>query len=228
MPPELKAVFWAVVTLAIYAASIWIKKRFTCRWASPLLLTWLGCAVLLIVLHANYREYLSGTHWLIVLLGPATMAFAVPIHENREIIRKHWFILFLGTLVGSGIAIFSAVILAWAFKLSPEITASLLPRSITTPFAVSISQGLGGVPELTAAFTAITGILGAMIGELLLAWLPLRSSFAKGALLGMGAHAAGVAKARELGKEEGIVAGLIMVFAGLLNLLGVLVFLKLR
>lgn len=228
MTPELKAIFWAAITLVIYIASIRINKRFACRWASPLLLTWLGCAVLLIALHANYKDYLSGTHWLIVLLGPATMAFAVPIHENRDIIRKHWFILFLGTLVGSGIAILSAVILAWAFKLSPEITASLLPRSITTPFAVSISQGLGGVPELTAAFTAITGILGAMIGELLLAWLPLRSSFAKGALLGMGAHAAGVAKARELGKEEGIVAGLIMVFAGLLNLLGVLVFLKLR
>ena len=224
MNAELKAVFWAAVTIGIYAASVRLYRRFPAWWASPLLVTWVVCAVLLVSLHVSYREYLSGTQWLITLLGPATVAFAIPIHENRRLIVHHWGLLLIGTLAGSSIAMGSAWGLARLFELSPELQASLLPRSVTTPFAVTISEDLGGLPELTAAFTAVTGIFGAAIGEGLLAWLPVRSTFARGAFLGMGAHGAGVAKARELGEEEGAVAGLIMIFAGLLNVLAVLIF----
>ena len=124
-----------------------------------MLVTWVLCAVLLVSLHASYREYLSGTQWLITLLGPATVAFAIPIHENRRLIVRHWGLLLIGTIAGSGIAMGSAWGLARLFELSPELQASLLPRSVTTPFAVTISEDLGGLPELTAAFTAVTGIL---------------------------------------------------------------------
>lgn len=228
MSAEFKAIFWAAVTLGIYTASVRLYRRFPAWWASPLLVTWLLCAVLLVSLHASYRDYLSGTHWLVTLLGPATVAFAIPIHENRRLIRRHWALLLVGTAAGSSIAMGSAWGLARLFELSPVLQASLLPRSVTTPFAVAISQDLGGLPELTAAFTAVTGIFGAAIGESLLAWLPVRSSFARGAFLGMGAHGAGVAKARELGEEEGAIAGLIMIFAGLFNVVGVLIFLQWR
>ncbi|HEY5769696.1 MAG TPA: LrgB family protein [Terrimicrobium sp.] len=228
MSAEFKAIFWAAATLGVYAASVRLYRRFPVWWASPLLVTWLLCAVLLVSLHASYREYLSGTHWLVTLLGPATVAFAIPIHENRRLIRRHWPLLLVGTAAGSSIAMGSAWALARLFELSPVLQASLLPRSVTTPFAVAISRDLGGLPELTAAFTAVTGIFGAAIGESLLAWLPVRSSFARGAFLGMGAHGAGVAKARELGEEEGAIAGLIMIFAGLFNVVGVLIFLQWR
>ena len=64
--------------------------------------------VLLAGLGVTYREYLSGTQWLVTLLGPATVAFAIPIHQNRRLIRRHWVVLLAGTLVGSGIAMGSA------------------------------------------------------------------------------------------------------------------------
>lgn len=224
----MKAVFWALVTVGIYAASVRLYRRFPAWWSSPLLVTWLVCALLLASLHTTYQEYLGATSWLVVLLGPATVAFAIPIHKNRRLIRRNWLLLLIGTFVGSAIAMGSAWVLARLFRLSPELQASLLPRSITTPFAMIVSKDLGGFPELTAAFTAATAIFGAAIGEGLLVWLPLRSSFARGAFLGMGAHGAGVAKARELGEEEGTVAALIMIFAGLLNVIGVLVFLHWR
>src|SRR5262249_27111396 len=99
------------------------------------------------------------------------------------------------------------------------ITLSLLPRSVSTPFAMAVSNGIGGVPDLTAVFSMITGVLGAAMGEAMLSWLPLRSSLSKGALLGMGATGAGVAKAQELGGEEGSIAGLVMILAGVLNVL---------
>ncbi len=219
MNVEWMAVFWAAITIGVYAVAVRVHRRFRAWWSSPLLLTWGLCGALLLGCHANYREYLSGTQWLVTLLGPATVAFAIPIHENRLFIRRHWRLLVVGTLFGSALAVGSAWTFAYFFDLPPEFMRSLLPRSISTPFAMTASQDLGGVPELTAVFTAVTGIFGATIGEILLFWLPLRSSFARGALLGMGAHGAGAAKARELGEEEGVVAALMMIFAGLFNIL---------
>lgn len=165
-----------------------------------------------------------GTHWLFLFLGPATIAFALPVYEQRRLIRKHWLILLWGVVIGSGVALSTSWALASILHFSPEVRASLLPRSITTPFAVAMAERIGGRAELTASLTAITGLVGAMLGEVVLRWLPLRSSFARGAMYGMGAHGIGVARAREMGQEEGAVAGIIMILAGLMNVLGVVVF----
>jgi putative effector of murein hydrolase len=78
---------------------------------------------------------------------------------------------------------------------------------------------VGGIPELTATCVVVTGLVGASMGELLLKWMPLRSAFARGAMFGMGAHAVGTAKARQLGEVEGSVAGLTMILAGLVSVL---------
>ena len=95
----------------------------------------------------------------------------------------------------------------------------MLPRSMSTPFAMAVSRDLGGSPELTAVFVVITGVLGAALGEALLLRLPLRSGLARGALMGMGAHGVGTARAYQIGPEEGAIAGLVMVFTGVLNVL---------
>jgi putative effector of murein hydrolase len=94
-----------------------------------------------------------------------------------------------------------------------------MPRSMSTPFAMTVSGDIGGTPDLTAIFVVITGVFGAALGELMLNWLPLRSTLARGALFGMGAHGAGVAKAHQIGREEGSIAGLVMVLVGLVNVL---------
>lgn len=218
-PHTAHALFWALLTLGVYAGARMINGRLSRWWTSPLLVTWLLCGTAIIGMHATYREYLSGTRWLTTLLGPATIAFAVPIYENRELVKKHRWLLAIGAVSGSVLAIVVSLLLALAFDFSPELRASLLPRSVTTPLAMVTAQNLKGVPELTAALTAITGLFGAAIGEALLGRLPVKTAFAKGALYGMGAHGAGVAKARELGHEEGVIASLVMVIAGLLNVI---------
>jgi putative effector of murein hydrolase len=93
------------------------------------------------------------------------------------------------------------------------------PRSMSTPFAIAVSGDIGGVPALTAIFTIITGISGAALGEVILYWLPVRSALARGVLFGMGAHGAGVAKAHQIGSEEGSIARLAMVLVGLLSVI---------
>lgn len=224
MNATIAAVFWGAATLVIYSGARARHRRRPRWWTSPMLATWVLCGVLIVGLHSTYQEYLSGTRWLVSLLGPATVAFAIPIHRHRLLIRRHWAILSVGVVAGSLLAVASSWVLASLLDLPAELRASLLPRSITTPLAMTTSQQLGGLPGLTASFTAITGLFGAAVGDLLLVCLPLRSAFARGALFGMGAHGAGVAKAREIGEEEGAVAGLIMVLAGLFTVIGVAVF----
>ncbi len=90
---------------------------------------------------------------------------------------------------------------------------------MSTPFAMEVSGDIGGAPDLTACFVAMTGVLGAVLGDFMLAWLPIRSSLARGALFGIGAHGAGTARAYGIGREEGSVAGLVMMLAGLTSVL---------
>jgi len=210
-------VFWAVVTVAAYVLAKQAYLRVRRGWASPLITAPLALLLLALLLHANYHDYLRGTHWLMAMLGPATVAFAVPIYQQRALIARHWKVLGAGVLVGSGTAILAAWLMASALHLSPELRLSLAPRSVTTPFAMDVSGRIGGIPELTAVFVIITGICGSLCGQILLKLLPVRSAMARGALFGMGAHGMGVAKARELGESEGAIAGLVMVMAGLLN-----------
>jgi predicted murein hydrolase (TIGR00659 family) len=217
--PVVDALFWSAATIGLYLGAKALYRRWPRWWLMPLAVTPLVLAVAALTLHTSYRDYIRGTHWLVSLLGPATVAFAVPIYEQRALIRRYWAVLSVGMLAGS----ITSVVSAWAFAtvlgLNDTLRLSLLPRSISTPFAMLVSGEIGGVPDLTAVFVVMTGIVGAVFGEIMLAWFPIRSPLARGALLGVGAHGAGTAKAQEIGRKEGSVAGLVMVLVGLFNLL---------
>ncbi|KIK83620.1 LrgB family protein [Pseudomonas koreensis] len=218
MKLEWMPMFWLAFTLLAYLFSRWIYRRTGRYLLSPLILVPALLLALAIPLHTAYAEYASNTHWLMLVLGPVTVAFAVPIWQQRRLLVRHWSALLLGMLAGSAASIATSFGLARALALDTSVTMSLVPRSITTPFAMPLAQNLGGVPELTAVFVMFTGVFGAMLGGVLLKWLPLRSALARGALFGVGAHGAGVSRAHEVGGEEGSVAGLVMVLTGLLNL----------
>ncbi len=218
MKLELMPMFWLAFTLMAYLFSRWLYRRTGRYVLSPLILVPALLLALAVPLHTAYAEYSSNTHWLMLVLGPVTVAFAVPIWQQRRLLVRHWSALLLGMLAGSTASIATSFGLARALALDSSVTLSLVPRSITTPFAMPLAQDLGGVPELTAVFVMFTGVFGAMLGGVLLKWLPLRSALARGALFGVGAHGAGVSRAHEVGGEEGSVAGLVMVLTGLLNL----------
>jgi putative effector of murein hydrolase len=143
----------------------------------------------------------------------------VPIFEQRETIRRHWPTLVVGIVAGSATAIACAWALASVLGLDASLRLSLVPRSISTPFAMTVSGQIGGVPELTAVFVILTGMFGAAIGELLLYSLPLSSALARGAAFGMAAHVVGSNRAHQIDREVGAIAGLVMVLGGIMNVL---------
>ena len=182
MSLDKQALFWLAATVGGYLLSRQLYRRVKWYWLSPIVFVPVLLYALAIPTHTRYADYARDTNWLVALLGPATVAFAIPIWQQRELLMRHWPALLAGMFAGTAVAIGSSWALAQALALDGQVTLSLLPRSITTPFAMEMSHDLGGVPELTAAFVMITGVFGAVIGGTLLRVLRLRTPLARGAV----------------------------------------------
>lgn len=217
MSLEPMPLFWLVLTLVAYLGSRWLYRRSGRYVLSPLILVPALLLAVAVPLHTAYAEYARDTHWLMGVLGPVTVAFAVPIWQQRMMLARHWPALLVGMLAGS-----------------------MADRQLTGPGAPAGTRQCGE-PVVVAALDhhALCHALGPRPGRragadggvrhvhrrtwrhvrgVLLRVLPLRTPLARGALFGVGAHGAGVSRAQEVGREEGSVAGLVMVLTGLLNL----------
>ncbi len=208
-----------VLTVALYFASKQLYARYKSPWLTPLVAVPIVLALIVVVAHIPYPVYFRDTRWLMWLLGPATVAFAVPIYEYRDLLKRHWISLTVGVTVGIIVAVGGSLVLAKLLHLSPELQRSLMTRSVSTPFALAVSDKIGAPKDLTALFVIATGVCGMLFGEIVLALVPLRTRLARGALFGAAAHGVGTAKARELGSEEGVVASLTMMIAGVVMVL---------
>ena len=208
-----------VLTVALYFASKALYARFRSPWLTPLVAVPAVLAAVVVLAHIPYPVYFQDTRWLMWLLGPATVAFAVPIYEYRALLKRHWISLTVGVTVGIVVAVGGSLMLAKLLHLSPELQRSLMTRSVSTPFALAVSDKIHAPRDLTALFVIATGVCGMLFGELVLGLVPLRTRLARGALFGAAAHGVGTAKARELGSEEGVVASLTMMIAGVVMVL---------
>jgi putative effector of murein hydrolase len=162
---------------------------------------------------------MQDNQWIVWMLGPATVAFAIPIYEYREIIKTHLLSISMGVVMGMLAGMISSFYLAKLFNFDQSTTYSLMARSISTPFAMELSSHIGGSVELVILFTMITGVIGMIIGDIVLGALPLKSHFVMGASLGNAAHGFGTTKAYSRDKEEGVIASLTMVLAGIFMVL---------
>ncbi|MEZ3500005.1 LrgB family protein [Pantoea sp. KPR_PJ] len=206
-----------VVTLLVY----FLNKRLYRRWRTLLLMPLVATPVLLVglllITHVSWQDYIAESHWLLWLLGPATLAFAVPVYENMAIIRRHWLSLSAGVLTATLVAVCSSVWLARLLSLPDTIQRSLAVRSVTTPFALAAAKPVGGQPDLVALFVVITGVFGMAVGDLLFLRIAIRQGVAKGAGFGAASHGAGTARAYQLGEQEGVVSSLVMMLSGVVT-----------
>lgn len=203
-----------VITLGIYFANKRLYRRFRKLPLMPLVLTPALLVLMLVFGHISWQNYIGESHWLLWLLGPATIAFAVPVYDNLAIIKRHWMSLTAGVVTATVVAVTSSVWLARLFTLSDEIQRSLAVRSVTTPFALAAAGPLGGQPDLVALFVVVTGVFGMAVGDALFLRLSIREGMAKGAGFGAASHGAGTARSYELGQQEGVVASLVMMLSG--------------
>jgi len=207
---------WLTATLAAYETGAWIFGRFGRRpLLNPVLI---AVTVLIAVLAATgtpYETYFDGAQFVHFLLGPATVALAVPLFENRAHVRAALLPMLAALMAGSLTAIASAVAIARLLGARGETIASMAPKSVTTPIAMAISEQIGGLPSLTAAFVIATGICGAVIATPLLNLLRLRDYRARGFAAGLAAHGLGTARAFQMDEMAGTFAGIALALNGL-------------
>lgn len=207
-----------IATLAIYGISKKLYRVHSKVYLSPLLITPLILVVALLWLKIPYENYHSGGQWLSDLLQPATVAFAVPLYKYYDVLKKHAVEILVSVLSGSIVAMFSSAVLAKWMHLDITLITSLIPRSVTTPIAMNVSEVLGGVPNITAVFVIITGLMGATLGPIVMKTFHIDNEVARGVLFGTSAHGTGTSKAFELSSLTGTISSISMILAALFTL----------
>ena len=172
---------------------------------------------ILLLTGTSYETYFDGAQFAHFLLGPATVALAVPLYAQLGKLRRLAVPVGVSLLAGSITAIVSAGAICWALGASRQTILSILPKSATTPIAMGVSEGLGGLPSLTAVLVILTGILGAVAGTAVLDALRVRDEAARGFALGVASHGIGTARAFQVSEETGAFAGLAMGLNGALT-----------
>lgn len=167
----------------------------------------------------SYQRYFAGAQFVHFLLGPATVALAVPLARQVPRMRRQLLPLSCALLCGSVTAILSSVAIARLLGATPQLALTVGPKSATTPIAMAVAERLGGLPALTAVLVIATGIFGAITGRYLFNALGIRSVQARGFALGVAAHGIGTARAFQVGAEVGAYAGLGMGLNGALTAL---------
>ncbi|WP_020653422.1 LrgB family protein [Massilia niastensis] len=208
------------MTLCAYLAAQWIFAR--CKGsplANPVAISIALLAAVLILSGMSYQRYFAGAQFVHFLLGPATVALAVPLVRQLPRLRRSFLPLASALLAGCVTAIVAAVAVALLLGATPELAFSLGPKSATSPIAMAISERLGGIPALTAAMVIGTGIFGAVFGKYVFDFLRIESHAARGFALGLASHGVGTARAFQISPEMGAFAGLAMGLNGALTAL---------
>ena len=208
------------LTLLAYHLAFIIYQRSGARPAvNPVAIAVVFIVVVLTATGTPYRTYFEGAQFVHFLLGPATVALAVPLYSQMARLKRMALPLCIALLVGSLTAGLSAVAIGWALGASPESVRSLAPKSITTPIAMAVAEKIGGLPSLTAVLVVITGIFGAITATTLFNVLGIRDQAVRGFSIGVTAHGVGTARAFQISDEAGAFSALAMCLNGILTAL---------
>jgi predicted murein hydrolase (TIGR00659 family) len=208
-----------ILTLVIgtYLVSGIIYKKTGLAFLHPVPLC-IGVLILILVLtHTDYGSFKKNSKMIDFMLGPAVVALGLILYEQYEHVKKHFTSILVTIFAGALAGILSVGGIAWLFGADKIIIETLLPKSVTTPIAIGISERFGGIPALTAVIVVLVGVFGGIIGPYLLRKLGVESRVARGLAMGAGAHGLGMTRAIELGAVEGAISGLAIVLMGLMT-----------
>jgi len=209
---------WLTATLAAYLVGDWCAARANRAPAvNPVLIAMLLLGGVLLASGTPYRTYFEGAQFVHFMLGPATVALAVPLYENRAHIRCSLLPMAGALLAGSVTAIGSALLIAQALGVTGAELMSLAPKSATAPVAIGIAENIGGLPTLTAALVILTGIIGAVTVTPLMNALGITDWRARGFAVGVAAHGIGTARAFQVNDTAGAFSGIGMGLNALLT-----------
>jgi putative effector of murein hydrolase len=213
-------IFAIGLTLSAFFAGNWLFARIgRPLWMPPVVLSAVMLAAVIAVLSVDYIRYQEGALWITVLLGPATVALGVPLYQQIHHIRAMWVPIVVTLPLAATLAAVYAVVIAWTMGATPEVLASLAPKSVTAPIAIGITEQLGGSVPLMMGGLLVTGVVATLFVDLLAKWLPVEDERILGFALGLNGHAIGTARAFEISHTAGAFASLGMGLTGVFTAL---------
>jgi len=212
-------VFMLMFVMGTFLLGVFIYKRTKITLLQPLLISMIIIIPFLKITGIDYPTFYQETRILNFMLGPSVVALGYILYAQIEQIKGNVISILTAVFVGSIVGILSVVLVAKAFGADHLLIASLAPKSVTTPIAISLSEKSGGVPALTAAFVVICGIFGGLVGPVILRSIGIKSKIATGLAMGSSAHALGTARAMEIGAVEGAISGLAIGIMGIMTAL---------
>lgn len=211
---------WLTGTLLAYqlAYALYARARFN-PLLNPVAIAVALLVALLVFTDTRYETYFEGAQFVHFLLGPATVALAIPLYQQVGKLRRNWFALLLAAVAGGAAAIATAMGVAWALGASHATVMSLAPKAVTMPIAMGVAEKIGGLPSLTAVLVMLTGIIGAVLGRSVFKLLRIGDHSVRGFALGVTSHGIGTARAFQVSEEMGAFSGLAMGLSGVLTAL---------
>lgn len=199
------------LTLAAFVVASFIYQRAKMNpLLNPVLLSVIAIVLILSFTKTSYDTYFEGAQFVHFLLGPTTVALAIPLYRQFERVRKSALAILISIICGSITSAASAVSIAWLLGANPASLISIAPKSVTAPVAMGISEQLGGLPSLTAVIVILTGIIGAMLGPVVLNLLKIKDWSVRGLAIGTASHGIGTARALQINELAGAFSGLAM------------------
>jgi len=212
-------VFLLMFVMGTFLLGVYIYKRTKITMLQPLLISMVIIIPFLKLTGIEYQTFYNQTKILNFMLGPSVVALGYVLYEQMEHIRGNVVSILTAVFVGSVVGIFSVMLIAKLLGADHMLIASLAPKSVTTPIAISLAEKNGGVPALTAAFVVICGIFGGLVGPIVLRSIGIESKLAKGLAMGSASHALGTVRALEMGALEGAISGLAIGIMGIMTAL---------
>lgn len=209
--------FGVALSVLAFWAGTRLQKKTGLVICNPLLVGILLVIAVLVVFKIPYENYNEGGALINLFLSPATACLAVAIYSKVRILKENWLPILVGCTVGSLTSMGSVWLLCRLFGLSDAMTASLLPKSVTTPIAVSVAEAHGGISSITVVAVIFTGIFGSIVAPFLIRLFRVKDPVAAGLSIGACSHAMGTSKALELGETEGAMSGLAIGVCGLIT-----------
>lgn len=216
--------FGVVISLVTYEIGVLVQNKYRLAIFNPLLISIVLTILFLIIFRVDYEIYERGAKYISYFLTPATVAFAVPLYEQVEPLKKNWKAILAGIISGVLTSAVCVLALSVLFRLTHEQYVTLLPKSITTAIGMGLSEELGGVATITVAVIVLTGMIGNIFAESICRLFRITDPVAKGIGIGSASHAAGTAKAMELGEVEGAMSSLSIAVSGLLTVVVAILF----
>jgi predicted murein hydrolase (TIGR00659 family) len=207
--------FGLTITLAAYAIGRWAHRRTGNALLQPVLVAVVLVGAILEIADVPYRDYLVGGSYVGFWLGPATVALALPLHQEWHLVRRTALPVLTGIAAGAVVSICAAVLVTRFAGGGHILQLTMAPKAATTPVSIAVSEQVGGIPALTAVLTITAGIIGAVAGPWVLDRLRIRDPRARGIALGAASHGIGTSRALVESRIEGAFSGLSMALTAL-------------